>query len=114
MLEICAFQVLVFKPSPFAKSWLPAYRRRFQIFHPTIFLSHKNFLFGKFLMTSLHVSCDLGLLVSSNQNSGYANELEITYPWPRNWPRALCPRLHLCYLVTSNNQTAVISKASRA
>ena len=30
------------------------------------------------------------------------------------WPRALCPRLHLWYLVTSNNQTAVISKASRA
>ena len=49
-----------FKPSPFAKSWLRANRQRFQIFHPTISLSHKNFLFGKILMTSFHVICALG------------------------------------------------------
>ena len=108
-------------------------------------------------MTSMHGICDLGL--PQSKNSGYANELEITWktflktffffgehlrlcpwslalassipvlglervcprkdcPWPRiflcPWPQALCPRLHLWYLVTSSNQTAVTSKASRA
>ena len=36
-------------------------QQRFQIFHPTILLSHKNFFFGKILMTSLHVICGLDL-----------------------------------------------------
>ena len=59
-LNICVFEQQ-FKPSPFAKSWLRANRQRFQIFHPTMSLSHKNFLFGKILMTSFHVICGLGL-----------------------------------------------------
>ena len=45
-----------------AKSWLHANRQqRFQIFHSTISLSAKNFLFGKILMTSFRVNCGLGL-----------------------------------------------------
>ena len=36
-------------------------QQRFQIFYSTIFLSHKNFLFGKVLMTSFHVICGLSL-----------------------------------------------------
>ena len=57
-----AFFNYQFKPSSFAKSWLRANRQqRFQIFHSTISLSHKNFLFEKILMTSFHVICGLGL-----------------------------------------------------
>ena len=132
---------------------LPADRQRFQIFHPLISLSHKNFLFGKFLMTSLHVICNLGLpqskILATPMNwRSCKNFFEDLFfwrtlaavslvlglkhfcPWPREglsseklslawiflcpWPRAFCPRLHLWYLVTSNNQTAVISKASHA
>ena len=56
------FSTICLKPSFFAKSWLHANRQqRFQIFHPTISLSHKNFLFGKIFMTSFHVICGLGL-----------------------------------------------------
>ena len=47
-LDICTFQ-LSFKCSFFTKSWLSANRQRFQILHPTISLSHKQFLFWKFL-----------------------------------------------------------------
>ena len=63
-LDLCIFQLYFFKPSPFAKSWLRANRQQFQIFHPTISLSHKNFLFGKIFMTSFHEICGLGLLQS--------------------------------------------------
>ena len=48
-------------------------QQRFQIFHPTISLSHKNFLFEKILMTSFHVICSFGLLQSK------------TLGTPRNW-----------------------------
>ena len=45
-----------FKPFPFRKlSFKCQTRPRLLIFHSTISLSHKKFLFQKFLMTSLHV-----------------------------------------------------------
>ena len=49
-----------FCPLPLPKSWLSAIRLRLQIFHSTISLPNKKFLFRKFLMTSLHVICGLG------------------------------------------------------
>ena len=88
------------KPSPFVKFGLSANRQRFQIFHPMISLSHKKFLFWKFLMTSLHVICGLGPLPIKNSHQAY--KLEIAWktflktfffgehlrlcPWP--WLRA--------------------------
>ena len=48
-----------FRPLPLPKSWLSANRLRLQIFHSTISLPHKKFLFRKFLITSLHVICGL-------------------------------------------------------
>ena len=115
-------------------------KQRFQIFHPTIFLSHTNLLFWKIFMTSLHVICGLGLHQSKilgkpmNWRSpeklfwrpflkhlrlcpwslALASSIPVLglesvcprkavlglglgfflCPWP--WPRALCPRLHLC------------------
>ena len=53
------FLIISFRPLPLSKSWLSAIRLRLQIFHSTICLPHKNFLFRKFLMTSLHVICGL-------------------------------------------------------
>ena len=45
-----------FKPYPFRKLSVKCQTRpRLLIFHSTISLSHKKFLFQKFLMTSLHV-----------------------------------------------------------
>ena len=50
---ICNFW---FKPSPFRKLSVTCQTRpRLLIFHSTKSLSHKKFLFRKFLMTSLHV-----------------------------------------------------------
>ena len=49
-----------FRPLPLPKSWLSANRLQLQVFHSTISFPHKNFLFWKFLMTSLHVICALG------------------------------------------------------
>ena len=47
-------------PLPIAKFWLFAKRMpRLLTFQSTISLSHKNFLFRKFLMTSLHDICGL-------------------------------------------------------
>ena len=76
-------------------------QQRFQIFHPTISLSHKNFLFGKILMTSFHVICGLSLpqskILGTPMNWRSPEKifedlfLENTCPcvlgpWP--WPRA--------------------------
>ena len=52
-------RTISFRPLPLPKFWLSANRLRLQIFHSTIILPHKNFLFWKFLMTSLQVSCGL-------------------------------------------------------
>ena len=100
-LDICTFQQ--FKPSTFAKSWLRASRQRFQTFHSTISLTYKNFLFGKILMTSLHVVCGLGLpqskILGTPMNSRSPEILFwkpfffkntcgcVLWPWP--WPRAI-------------------------
>ena len=61
------FLIISFRPLPLSKSWLSAIRQRLQIFHSTISLPHKKFLFRKFLMTSLHVIC--GLAPPPNQKS---------------------------------------------
>ena len=62
---ICNF---FFKPSPFRKLSVKCQTRpRLLIFHSTISLSHKKFLFRKFLMTSLHVV--FGLPPPPNQKS---------------------------------------------
>ena len=56
-----------FKPSPFRKLSVKCQTRpRLLIFHSTISLSRKKFLFRKFLMTSLHVIFGLP---SPNQKS---------------------------------------------
>ena len=57
-LSIYTFALLTFdlSPLPIAKFWLYAkLRPRLLIFQFTILLSHKKFLFRKFLMTSLDV-----------------------------------------------------------
>ena len=59
-LDIYTFLTISFRPLPLSKSWLSAIRLQLQIFHSTISLPHKKFLFRKFLMTSLHVICGLG------------------------------------------------------
>ena len=62
---ICNFW---FKPSPFRKLSVKCQTRpRLLIFHSTISLSKRKFLFRKFLMTSLHVIC--GLAPPPNQKS---------------------------------------------
>ena len=49
-----------FKPSTFSKILFKCQiRPRLLIFHSTISLYHKKFLFRKFLMTSLHAICGL-------------------------------------------------------
>ena len=59
-----------FCPLPLSKSWFSAIRPRLLIFHSTISLPHKKFLFQKFLMTSLYVVC--GLAPPPIKNPGYA------------------------------------------
>ena len=115
-----------------------------------MYLSHKNFLYGKILMTSFHVICGLDLhqskILGTPMNWRSPKKifedvfffLENTcacvlgpWPWPRAflslasrgsvlgkvvlglglglgfflcpWPRALCPRLHLCFVVGYNS-----------
>ena len=54
------FSTFWFKHSPFSKSPVKCQNRpRLLIFHCTIPLPHKKFLFRKILMTSLHVICGL-------------------------------------------------------
>ena len=71
------FSAISLSPLPLTKSGLPANRQRFQIFHPTISLSNKNFLFGKNFDDV--IACDLWLKPPPIKNSGYANELEIAW-----------------------------------
>ena len=59
-VELLHFLTISFRPLPLPKSWLSAIRLRLQIFHSTISLPHKKFLFRKFLVTSLHLICGLG------------------------------------------------------
>ena len=54
------FPTISFRPFSSPKSWLSANELQLQIFHSTISLPHKKFLFCKFLMTSLHAICGLG------------------------------------------------------
>ena len=55
------FLTIILSPLPSAKSRLSAkHRPRLLIFHSTISLPHKKFLFRKFMMTSLLVICGLG------------------------------------------------------
>ena len=54
------FPTISLRPFPLPKSWFSANGLQLQIFHSTISLSHKKFLFWKLLMTSLHVICGLG------------------------------------------------------
>ena len=63
------FSTIKLSPLSLQNRGLSANRQRFQIFHPTISLSHEKLLFWKFLMTSLHVICGLG---PPAKNSGYA------------------------------------------
>ena len=73
-----------------------ANRQRFQIFHPTLSLSHKNFLLGKTLMTSFHVICGLGLpqskilgtLMSWRSPEKKFCRLFLEHLRLRSWPRA--------------------------
>ena len=59
-------------PLPFAKSGQVQNRSRLLIFHSALSLPHKNLLFQKFLLTSLHVICGLGPLPIKNPGYGYA------------------------------------------
>ena len=62
----------IFKPSPLAKSLSSAKNRPLLlIFHSAVSLSHKKFLFRKFLWTSLHAVCGLAPL-HPIKNLGYA------------------------------------------
>ena len=54
------FPTISFRPFSLPKSWLSANGLQLQIFHSMISLPHKKFLFGKFLMTSMHAICSLG------------------------------------------------------
>ena len=68
-LDIFSFNFL-FKRSPIRKLLVKCQTRpRLLIFHSTISLSCKKFLFRKFLMTSLHVIFGLPPLI---KNPGYA------------------------------------------
>ena len=68
-LDICTF---VLSPLFIAKSWLRAKTQaQLLIFQSTISLSYKKFLFRKFLMTSLHVSCSLAPPPFKNPGYGY-------------------------------------------
>ena len=61
-LPIKTFSLVHFwlKSSPFSKTLVKCQTMpQLLIFHSTISLSHKKFLFRKFLMTSLHVICGL-------------------------------------------------------
>ena len=103
------FPTISFRSFSSSKAWLSANGLQLQIFHSTISLPNKKFLFWEFLMTSLHVICGLPP-PPQIKNPGYAYGLESVcprkgcpWPWPRiflcPWPWALCPRLHLCVFV---------------
>ena len=78
---ICNFW---FKSSPFRKLSVKCQTRpRLLIFHSTISLSHKMFLFRKFLMTSLHVI--FGLPPPPIKNPGYAYAREMAREMHGKW-----------------------------
>ena len=58
-LDRLHFLTIWFHPLPLPKSRWSANRLQLQIFHSTISLPRKKFLFWKFLMTSLHMICGL-------------------------------------------------------
>ena len=98
-----------FKPSLFTKSWLSANKQRFQIFPPTIYLSDKKFLFWKFLITSLHVICNL-----SPQSKILATPINWRWPEKLFWRPFLFFYLEItCGYVLGSWPQAILSLASK-
>ena len=69
-LKLFCFLTFGLKPSSFSKILVNCQTKpRLLIFHSTISLPHKKFLFQRFLMTSLHVICNS---YPPSKNPGYA------------------------------------------
>ena len=100
-LDIFIFN-FCFKPSPFRKLSVTCQTRpRLLIFHSTIFLSHKKFLFRNFLMTSLHVIFGLPLPPIKNPGYAYARGMAFRAVSPQITAWAPPARVNFCSSTTS-------------
>ena len=104
-LRIWSFQLYLFKPSIFAKSWLSANR---QIFDDVIACDANRQIFDDVIACDLWFRPPQPKILATPINWWLPKKLFwspffsfsentcgcVLGPWP--WPRALCPRLHLC------------------
>ena len=126
-LRICSFQLYLFKPSPFAKSWLSVNRQIFDdviacdlwfrppqskiLATPINWRLPENFFEDLFFLENT-CGCVLGPWPWPRAFQSLALRGSVLgkavlglglgcflcfWPWP--WPRALCPRLHVCCLL---------------
>ena len=97
---ICNF---FFKPSPFRKLSVKCQTRpRLPIFHSTISLSHKKFLFRKFLMTLLQVIFNLPPLPPiKNPGHAYARGMAFQAVYPQITAWAPQTRVNFCSTTSS-------------